>query len=88
MAVISCRSTSITGATDDTSLEEALCLLDAMCNDTDLHPLTDLYFFVKQYILNKGNRTMFLKARSNKHHYGQLRYNYDAYMAMRVSGGM
>ncbi|KAL8101099.1 L10-interacting MYB domain-containing protein-like [Apium graveolens] len=79
VAAMSCKSTA--GSAEDRSLDEAIAVLDAM---PEVDAGSDLYFFAQRYILNTGNRTLFLKARNNELRYGQLQYNYKHF---KGSGG-
>ncbi|KAK1378286.1 hypothetical protein POM88_025030 [Heracleum sosnowskyi] len=72
-AAMSYRSTQTSAATDDAALNAAVDLLDNM---EQVPPGSELYFYARRYLLDKGNRTLFLKARSNELRYGELMYNF------------
>lgn len=73
LQAMSSRSTSTTAANEDASLNEAVDLLDSM----DEVPCgSELYYFARRYILDKGNRTLFLKARNNEYRFGELMWSY------------
>ncbi|XP_074335525.1 uncharacterized protein LOC141672762 [Apium graveolens] len=67
LVVMSCKSTA--SSAEDRTLDEAIAVLDAM---PEVDAGSYLYFFAQRYILNTENMTLFLKARNNKLHYGQL----------------
>lgn len=73
VAAMSCRSTSTTAANEDVTLMEAVGILKSM---TQVPYGGDLYYFAQRYLLNKGNRLLFLSEQNDELRYGQLMYNF------------
>ncbi|KAK1358543.1 hypothetical protein POM88_051799 [Heracleum sosnowskyi] len=72
-AAMSYMSTQSTIATDDATLNVAVDILDNM---EQVPSGSELYFYAKRYLLEKGNMTLFLKARSNELRYDEIMYNF------------
>ncbi|KAK1385020.1 hypothetical protein POM88_022755 [Heracleum sosnowskyi] len=70
---MSYRSTQSTAATDDATLNATVDILDNM---EQVPSGRELYFYARRYLIEKGNRTLFLKARSNELRYGEIMYNF------------
>ncbi|KAK1352428.1 hypothetical protein POM88_053367 [Heracleum sosnowskyi] len=73
VAAMSYRSTQSTAATDDAALNAAVDILDNM---EQVPSGNELYFYSRRYLLEKGNRTLFVKAHSNELRYGEIMYNF------------
>ncbi|KAK1390045.1 hypothetical protein POM88_018223 [Heracleum sosnowskyi] len=72
-AAMSYMSTQSIAATDDAALNAAVDILDDM---EQVPSGIKLYFYARRYLLEKGNRTLFLRARSNELRYGEIMYNF------------